>query len=253
MKSTLSFIGAGRITRIIIQALKNKKKPIDNVYIFDIDENATQKLKQQFPEISITDLQNAANQQFVFIALHPPVIMKTLEKIKNSINKNSVIISLAPKISIEKISKTLNTNKIIRLIPNATSVINKGYNPVCYSHAIKDKSEILDLLSVLGKTFETDESKLEAYAIVSAMLPTYFWFQWYKMIDIARQTQLSENESIEAVKETLQASIDTMFEPGFEKEQVLDLIPVKPIGEHEAEINEILQNKLIALYNKIKP
>jgi len=34
--------------------------------------------------------------------------------------------------------------------------------------------------------------------------------------------------------------------------EVIDLIPVKPIGEHEAQISEIFQSKLMGLFQKIK-
>jgi hypothetical protein len=34
---------------------------------------------------------------------------------------------------------------------------------------------------------------------------------------------------------------------------VIDLIPVKPIGEHELQITDIYNSKLIALFEKIKP
>ncbi len=33
----------------------------------------------------------------------------------------------------------------------------------------------------------------------------------------------------------------------------MDLIPVKPIGEHESQITEIYKTKLIGLFEKIKP
>lgn len=36
-------------------------------------------------------------------------------------------------------------------------------------------------------------------------------------------------------------------------EQVMDLIPVKPIGEHQQQITEIYQTKLLGLFEKIKP
>lgn len=95
--------------------------------------------------------------------------------------------------------------------------------------------------------------KLESYAVVSAMLPTYFWFQWKKMIDIGVETGMTEHESKEAVRQTLLSSIHLMFDSGLGYEQVTDLIPVKPIGDHEEEINQLLEKKLLSLYMKIKP
>ena len=44
-----------------------------------------------------------------------------------------------------------------------------------------------------------------------------------------------------------------MYTSDLTAEEVIDLIPVKPIGEHEAQITEIYKTKLIGLFEKIKP
>lgn len=253
MKKTIGFIGGGRITGIVLQALKNHSQEYGKVYVYDLNSDVCHALKQKFPDIEISDLNATASQEIVFIALHPPVIMETLGKIKDVIRQESIFISLAPKITTDKIAAALGNRNIVRLIPNATSVINRGYNPVSFADDLKEKQEIMSLLSVLGKTFETDESKLEAYAISSAMMPTYFWFQWYELLEIAGQIGLSEDESRETVEQTLKAAIDVMFNSGLAMNEVINLIPVKPIGEHEQQVREIYQTKLIELFNKIKP
>jgi pyrroline-5-carboxylate reductase len=98
-----------------------------------------------------------------------------------------------------------------------------------------------------------EESKLEAYAMVSAMLPTYFWFQWKEMQDLGIQMGLNESESKEAVQETLLAAIELLFNSELDYNAVIDLIPVKPIGEHEVQISEIFQSKLMGLFQKFTP
>lgn len=253
MKKSIGFIGGGRITRIILQALKNSDYELGEVTVSDINSDVCQSLKVKFQDIEISDLFTAAAQDIVFIALHPPIIMETLSKIKDVIKQDSIFISLAPKITLDNISSTLGNRNAVRLIPNATSVINQGYNPICFNSDIIEKQEIVNLLSVLGKTFETDESKLEAYAIASAMMPTYFWFQWYEIMEIAQQMGLTEAESRDTIEQTLKAAIEVMFKSGLTKDEVINLIPVKPIGEHEQQITEIFQTKLIGLFNKIKP
>ncbi len=141
------------------------------------------------------------------------------------------------------------------MIPNATSYINEGYNPVTFAagFAAKEKSAVLEILKLLGNTFEVEENKLEAYALLSAMLPTYFWFQWKELSQIGTQIGLTEEESKASVHQTLTAAINLMFKSKLSPEQVMDLIPVKPIGEHQAQISEIYQSKLMGLYGKIKP
>ena len=107
------------------------------------------------------------------------------------------------------------------------------------------------MLGALGKTFEVPESKLEAYAIVSAMAPTYFWFQWKKLCDIGELVGLEKEDSEQAVSQTMNAALNTMFRSGLSWNEVADLIPVKPIGEYEEEIMNMLEQKLVGLYNKI--
>ena len=256
MKSiSLGFIGGGRITNIFLRAYQNKQIEFKSVLVYDTNAEVLAALKNDFSHIILAESVNVvAKQDIVFIALHPPAIMETVEKIKTDISVDSVIISLAPKISMEKIAGKLPSENIIRMIPNATSVINEGYNPLCFSENFSaDKEQIINLLNPLGATFEVAESKLEAYAIISAMLPTYFWFQWKTVEDLGLEMGLEKREVASAIYETMIAALKTMYKSGLEPEALFDLIPVKPIGEHEREIVEIYKSKLLALYEKIKP
>lgn len=253
---SLGFIGGGRITRIILQAYQNKGVDFSSITVFEPNKETALRLKKQFPGITLSETHLvAAKQDIVFLAVHPPVMMETLEKIKKSVTGNTMVISLAPKISIEKMTSVLPTRKIVRMIPNATSFINKGYNPVSFAQSIaaKDKKFLTGILKVLGKTIVVKENMLEGYAIVSAMLPTYFWFQWKKMEEIAVITGFSAEDAKKVIRETLDRSIELYYKSDLSPDEVMDLIPVKPIGEHEAQIEEILKSKLLGLYEKIKP
>ena len=256
MKQSIGFIGGGRVTKILLQAFKNSNEQFSKIVVTDPNLEVSGNLKKSFPDIQIESATVAASQDIVFISLHPPVIMDTLELIKGSFNSKTIVISLAPKITIAKISTKLNQSKnIARLIPNATSYINEGYNPVCFppDFAAKEKQQILDLLSLLGNTFEVPEEKLEGYAIMSAMLPTYFWFQWKELEVIGQKIGLSEKESKDSINNTLIASLNLMYKSGLTAADIMDLIPVKPIGEHESQITEIYETKLLGLFEKIKP
>jgi pyrroline-5-carboxylate reductase len=256
MKKSIGFIGGGRVTKILLQGFKNKNVKFGKVLVADTNPEVLASLKKYFPEVEGVDSKAAAGQDIVFISLHPPVVMDTLELIKESVKKVAIVISLAPKITIAKIaSKLPGASSIARLIPNATSYINEGYNPVCFSSGFEkgEKKEILDLLKLLGETFEVAEEKLESYAIMSAMLPTYFWFQWNELAAIGKKIGLSEKESKDSINDTLIASLNLMYKSGLTAQEVIDLIPVKPIGEHEPQIIEIFNTKLIGLFEKIKP
>ncbi len=252
--TTIGFIGGGRITRIILQALQNKQFGLKSVVVADNNKEVLDNLTKQIHGIKITeDNKVAARQDLVIISLHPPAIMNVLEEIKSEVSEKTTLLSLAPKFSIEKFKIVLGLKKVARIIPNATSVINEGYNPISFSSALKksEKNSLLNWLKLLGSTFEVDEKKLEAYALVSAMAPTYFWFQWQKLVEMGKEFGLESSESEQAVYRSLMAALNVQFNDTLSYDEICDLIPIKPIGEHEAQINEIYEQKLKGLFAKI--
>lgn len=254
----ISFIGGGRITKIFLTALKSKKISFQQITVMDTNPDVLKALAAIFPEIKTeTSLsESILNADYIFLAVHPPMIAESLDKAKAGINPKSTLISLAPKFTLEKMSALLGGfNQIVRLIPLASSIIGKGYNPVVFSKSIDSdtKKHLLDLFSIFGHTLEVAENKLEGYAMIVAMGPTYLWFQYYKLIELAKNFGMDDQEANDAVKNMLKASIDTMFESGLDKAGIIDLIPVKPIGENEAEILKIYDEKLNGLFQKIKP
>lgn len=254
----ISFIGGGRITKIFLTALRSKKIKFLQVTVMDTNPDVLKALVAKFPEIKIEASlsESTLTADYIFLAVHPPMIAELLEKAKAGINPKSILISLAPKFTIAKMTLLLGGfNRVVRLLPLASSIIGKGYNPAVFSRSIdRDSKDYLnDLFNVFGHTLEVDEQKIEAYALIVAMGPTYLWFQHYKLIELAKNFGMDEQEARNAVKNMLKATTDTIFESGLDMAEVIDLIPVKPIGEHEAEILRIYDEKLNGLFQKIKP
>jgi len=254
----VSFIGGGRITKIFLTALNSGKIRFQQVTVMDTNPDVLKMLSSNFPEIKTVKGLNEEilNADYIFLAVHPPVIAELLEQAKAGINPKTTLISLAPKFTLEKMTTLLGGfNRIVRLLPLASSIMGEGYNPVVYSSFVDSntKRQLMDLFSTFGQTLEVDEHKIEAYALIVAMGPTYLWFQYYKLIELAISFGMDEKEASDAVQSMLKATTNTMFKSGLDKACVIDLIPVKPIGEHEAEILKIYDEKLNGLFQKIKP
>lgn len=252
---SIGFIGGGRITRILLQAFANKKINLIQATVYDTNQEAVSSLKNRFPDISTGSLEEAASKQIVIIALHPPMIIDTLKQIRNVITGQTILGSLAPKIDSKKILAELpQIRKLVRMIPNATSIINEGYNPIWFNPEFpSDEKEIIfQMMDFLGTTLEVEEKDLEAYAIISAMAPTYFWFQWRKLASLGEKLGLTAREANEAVLQSMYGALETYFNSQMTPDEVMDLIPVKPIGEHEKEIENIYELRLTELYNRIR-
>ena len=258
MKSkSLGFIGGGRITRILLNGFKNANVSFEKISVYETNETVLNALKADYPqtETSGNDSSKAASSDWVFIALHPPVLMDTLNSIKSSVRKDALVISLAPKITLEKIQSILpDVANLARLNPNAGTYVNKGYNVVCFAENA-DKTIIKEFLAVfekLGKIPVVHENNIEAYAMISAMGPTYLWFQCQQLKELALSYGLSEPEAEESIYDMIYGTVETLFNSGLNYDKVVDLVPVKPLGEHENTIKEYYKTCLDNIYQKIK-
>jgi pyrroline-5-carboxylate reductase len=255
---TIGFIGGGRVTRILLHAFKRADVHFNEIHVFDVNEAVLADLKSQFSltTLSAGNLKPAASADLVMVALHPPVLIESLKSIKDFVKSSALVVSLAPKITITRIAETLpGLKNIARMNPNAGSFVNKGYNPICF-HSETDPGLISEFISVFEKTGKVpivSENLIEAYAVISAMGHTYFWFQFQQMKHLAIEFGMDENEAAKTITAMLWGTSETLFNSGLKYEEVIDLVPVKPLAAHEDAIRQIFKDNLTAIYQKIKP
>jgi pyrroline-5-carboxylate reductase len=256
-RKSIGFIGGGRITRIFLEGWTRAQKLPAPITVSDPNTEALAKLKERFPAITTTS-SNAlvAALDIVFLAVHPPVMADTASAIKGAIKTSALLVSLAPKFSVLKLSGLLGGfARVARIIPNAPSILGLGFNPVAFAPALStdDKAEINALLAPLGECPEVAEEKLEAYALLTAMGPTYLWFQLQALRDVVAGFGLSDAEIAPAMKRMVCGGTRTLLESGLTPAEVMDLIPVKPLAEMEPQVAEMYRTRLPALHQKIKP
>jgi pyrroline-5-carboxylate reductase len=179
-----------------------------------------------------------------------------LNSIKNFIRKDALVVSFAPRITLDKMQAILmEVPNIARMNPNAGTYVNKGYNPVCFAKEA-DKTEIkrfTEVFEKLGHVPVVPENQIEAYAVVSAMGHTYFWYQLQQLKELGMSYGLSEKETTETISAMLWGTTETLFNSGLKYDQVVDLVPVKPMAEHENTVKEFYKTCLNGVYQKIKP
>jgi pyrroline-5-carboxylate reductase len=201
------------------------------------------------------DNRDAAKQDVVFLAVHPPAFPAVLPEIQESLRSEAILVSLAPRWTMAKISGALGGfDRLARVIPNAPSVVNQGYNPVSFANGLttEDRERVKSLLAPLGSCPEVAEETLEAYAILSAMGPTYLWYQLYQLVDLGCGFGMRREDAVQAVTAMVAGAASTMTEAHLSPEAVMDLIPVKPLAPIEATVTESYASILGALHAKLK-
>jgi pyrroline-5-carboxylate reductase len=254
----IGFIGGGRATRIILGGWeKAGLLPLLDITVSDSSDGPLETLRMQYPQIQTFKGGNrdAARGDIIILALHPPVAGDVLAAIRPVVQDDAIVVSLMPKIRIAQLSALLEGfSRIIRMIPNAPSIIGQGYNPVAFSAGIPlhERPPLVALFSALGECPEVPEDQLEAYAVLTAMGPTCLWFQMDELVRIGVGLGLSGQEAQTGIERMITGALRTMFRSGMKPAEVMDLVPVRPIGDEEAAIRAIYQDKLVGLYQKLR-
>lgn len=254
---TIGFIGAGRITQIILSAWKKSNIHFKDISVFDLSVEKAEKIVSTFENVKVftSPAEVISNSQIAFLALHPPVFNDVLSSIKDSVDSEKLLISLAPKISIAQIQQILGKIPVARVIPNAPSVIGKGYNVFAVSDDVAgEKMQTLNLLfEHLGEFKQVDEAKLEAYATITGMGPTYLWFLFDEIYNQAKTFGLNEQNASEAVNQMIVGASETLFNSNLSKEEVLNLIPAYPLKPQEETVKTIYSEVICKVKKNLTP
>ncbi len=254
-RGRIGFIGGGRVTRILAGRWERVGLRPAALLVHEPGDEAFKKLIELTPGATRASLEEAAAADIVFLALHPPAIGPALPAVRGGLKPEATVVSLAPKVSLAGLATGLGTTRLARMIPNAPSIVGRGYNPVAFGDGVDaaTRASLATLFAPWGPAPEVDEAALEAYAILTGMGPTYFWFQWQTLRDLAGELGLPTRQADEALRHMLEGAVSTLFDGSLTPEHVMDLIPVRPLESVEADLTAAYRDKLLALFAKIRP
>ncbi|GMU84676.1 MAG: hypothetical protein AMXMBFR47_45450 [Planctomycetota bacterium] len=255
---SIGFIGGGRVATILLGGWARAGQLPAQVVVSDADADVLKRLHARYPEIACASAGDPApaQQDVVFLALHPPAFGDAVPAVRGALRAGALVVSLAPKITIARASEMLGGfRRIARVIPNAPSIVNAGFNPVSFAADLRpvEREPLLALLRPLGECPVVDEPQLETYAILSGMGPTYLWPQLVALEALGVQFGLSPAQARDALRAMVIGSAQTLCRSGLDAAAVQDLIPVKPLADAMPGLLEAYRTKLTGLMEKIRP
>jgi pyrroline-5-carboxylate reductase len=255
---SVGFVGGGRIARIMVEGWHHAAALPGDIVVSDPNQATLDALSARFPSVKtcLGDNCKPAEQSVVFLGLHPAAFGEALPALAAAVRPDSIVVSLAPKISLRAMSTLLGGfDRIARAIPNAPSIVGSGYNPIAFGPNLDERARmtVLELFAPLGQSPVADEPALEAYAVTAAMGPTYLWFQLYELRRLAAEFGLSDEAAAAAVDRMARGALDTIASSGLSPEQVMDLVAVHPLGEAEPAFLDAYRTRLPAVMDRIRP
>lgn len=252
----VGFIGGGRIARVFLGGWQRAGILPGKIVVFDANDDVVTKLKSRHPVIEVGTAAEAAAQDIVFLAVHPPVVGSVVPEMKPALKPEAVLVSLAPKFTIAKLSEMLGGfQRIARVIPNAPSIVGMGYNPTAFGKALggQERTALCDLLGGLGDCVEVPEEQLEAYAVVTAMGLTFLWPQLDLLAELAKNAGVSNGAAWDGIEKMLIGAVAALRDSGLSAKEVQDLIPVKPVDDEAKAFVDAARPKLEGLLAKLRP
>ncbi|MFA4944735.1 MAG: NAD(P)-binding domain-containing protein [Lentisphaeria bacterium] len=250
---TVGFIGGGRVVRFLLEGWRRAGALPPIVRVCDPAPAAIAILEHEFAAVAEGMLADVAAAPLVVLAVHPPVLKEVLPALKGRLGPESILLSLAPKVAIASLQAAVGTPAVARMIPNAPSAIGKGFNPMAFAPALPPaaRQALAAAAAPWGAAPEVPEPHLESYAILTALGPSYFWFQWQLLRELAGEFGLERAAADTALLAMLRGAADCLFAPGADPHQVMEMIPGKPLQEEEAAIKAAFKARLTALQAKL--
>lgn len=229
MKKTIGFIGCGNMGKAIVRGLiESGKAAPDQITVSTQRETSRENIRETFGVHTTGKNQEVAEvSEILFFAVKPYAYEAVMKEAKSVLKEDALVIGMAAGVTIEKMKEHLGQEKkIVKIMPNTPVAVSEGVIAVSYSENLTqdEKTEVSDLLSILGKVSVIDEKQMDVITGIAGSSPAYVYMFIEAMADAAVKNGLPRKEaydiSAQAVLGAAKMVLETGIHPGILKDMV---------------------------------
>ena len=172
----IGFIGLGNMGTALIEGLIEKKtfSPPD-IWGSDVNKERCAYISDTYHiNIAENNEELVENCEIVILSIKPQNFEEVLKSIRNKINPHKLIISIAAGIKIKYIREILNTERIIRVMPNTPALVKEGITAICTDFLKEEDKSILEKIFLsVGEIVWIKEKDIDAITGLSGSGPAY--------------------------------------------------------------------------------
>jgi pyrroline-5-carboxylate reductase len=256
MNKTITFIGAGNMTRSLISGLIQDNSDL-NIHIADPNESQLQEIQKNWDSVSAyTDNAKAiAGADVVVLAVKPQTMKLVCEPLQADLkSQNTLIISIAAGVSIANLNLWLGGQAlpIVRCMPNTPALVQSGMTGLFANPEVSEDQHNLaeSILRAVGSTlWLSNEDKLDAVTAVSGSGPAYYFLVMEAMQDAAQKLGLTADESRLLVLQTAFGAAKLALESSDDARTLRQRVTSKG-GTTEAALKTLIEGGLPELFEK---
>ncbi len=176
----IAFIGGGNMATSLIGGLVPQQVHADDVWVYDINDDALALLRQRFSVAVSTQLAVALKTaDIVVLAVKPQVLKKVCMQIKEVLRHTPLFISIAAGIRSVDINRWLGGEQaIVRCMPNTPSLLQCGVTGLFANQAVskEQKQQAQTVLEAVGLALWVEsEIDIDRVTAISGSGPAYFF------------------------------------------------------------------------------
>ena len=212
MKQNPSFgvIGMGNMAAAILsRAIETKFLSSKQIIASEIDTIRCDHIKKILDIECDHSLEKICSCNVVMIAVKPQNLPELLEKMKNHITDNTLVLSIVTGYTTKCLFQKLSSKgHIIRIMPNTPVTVGEGMCALCKgpNSTKEDMDFAFDLFSSLGAALIISEEKMDIVASLSGSGPAYFFYIVESFIKTGIEKGLSQEEASQLAIATINGS-----------------------------------------------
>lgn len=229
MSKKIGFIGCGNMGSAIVSGLIRAKfaKPED-IIVSTASKESANKLREELKVSVANDNKIIAREcDVLFIAVKPNLYKKIIEEIKEELNREKLIITIAAGISIKDMEYSLGEGyKIIRTMPNTPALVGEAMSAVCpNSHVTKEELEyICNMYRSFGDCVELEEKDFHAFTALCGSSPAYVFIFIEAMADAAVKLGIPRAKAYKMASQSVLGSSKMVLNTGKHPAELKDMV-----------------------------
>ena len=194
----IAFIGGGNMASAIIGGLVKQGLPTARIAVVEPFAEARQKLQQQFG-VAADEQAGAglADATLVVWAVKPQTFKEAAAAARPHV-RNALQLSVAAGIRSGSIAQWLQTERIVRSMPNTPALVGQGMTALFARDAVTaaDKARVEQVIATTGESMWVDEEgDLDAVTALSGSGPAYVFFFLEAMTRAGTEMGLSPEQA----------------------------------------------------------
>ena len=217
MEKKIGFIGCGNMGKAILGGLIASGQVLPGqIWVYTPSPDKVTVLHDQFGINAAESAQEVAQiADIIFAAVKPGIMIKVLSEITSSLNKDSLVVSIAAGITLDQLA-----------MPNTPALVNAGMTSVTPNALVtpEDTADVLNIFRCFGEAEVIAEPMIHPVVGVSGSSPAYVFMFIEAMADAAVLGGMPRAQAYKFAAQAVMGSAKMVLETGEHPGTLKDMV-----------------------------